>query len=218
MAPEEELELDRRLRRRFLGFAVAFALLGLLMFMWGWAEDRDDAQASKDTKALAGGIEELRHQLLEENIEPDVPPPEEITDGDVEVVPIPGPPGPQGERGPSGEPGPRGLTGPPGAAGAPGAAGTAGPAGETGETGATGAAGEPGATGEPGTVGATGPQGETGATGPVGPAGPAGIGIADVQVVEVAERECHLIVTLTDGTRIDAGAIDCPEPPVVEVP
>ena len=69
--------------------------------------------------------------------------------------------------------------------------------------------GPQGPQGETGATGPQGPQGETGATGPQGPAGTNGTDGSDgVSVTNVAVTQTnHLIVTLSNGTTIDAGEI-----------
>jgi hypothetical protein len=165
----------------------------------------DRAEANRATaEVLARQLEALGEKPV---VEPDTP-------DDVLIAPRPSIPGP---RGPQGPPGRDGRDGAPCTPTNPMCIGPTGP------TGATGASGEPGATGPQGEPGATGPQGEPGATGPqgepgaTGPQGPAGVSVTNVQVVEVAMNECHLIVTLSDSTQIDAGTIDCPEPPLVPI-
>lgn len=74
-----------------------------------------------------------------------------------------------------------------------------------GARGEPGPQGEPGARGEPGPQGLPGPSGERGArgeTGPAGPQGEPGVGIANVKIVG-----SNLIVTLTNGSTIDAGSL-----------
>lgn len=218
---------QKALERRVLGaiaagILVAMAAVALVIWVFVVSDRAKDAEETADTAteglaAVAEALDVTRSQVEDLGEEPVAPPAEEIvedvdTGGDPVLIP-----GPQGERGPRGETGvtgPPGIDGKDGAAGLPGppgATGPTGPAGETGATGETGLTGETGATGEPGPIGPAGPQGETGAT---GAAGPAGVGIADIQVVQVDAKECHLIVILTDGTRIDAGAVDCPTPPI----
>ena len=84
-----------------------------------------------------------------------------------------------------------------------------------GPTGATGPQGPQGPQGETGAQGPTGATGATGATGPQGPTGPAGADGADgadgVSVVNVSVNASnHLIVTLSSGLSVDAGAINVP--------
>ena len=89
------------------------------------------------------------------------------------------------------------------AAGATGAQGATGNTGAQGETGATGAQGETGAAGAQGETGAAGAQGETGATGAQGETGAAGRGIETAKL----DENGHLIITYSDGTSEDAGAV-----------
>ena len=69
--------------------------------------------------------------------------------------------------------------------------------------------GPQGYTGPQGATGPQGPQGPTGATGPQGPTGPAGAdGNDGVSITNVAiDGNQHLIVTLSDGSSIDAGSV-----------
>jgi len=63
--------------------------------------------------------------------------------------------------------------------------------------------------GNTGPQGPQGPQGPTGATGPQGPTGPSGAdGNDGVSITNVAiDGNSHLIVTLSDGSSIDAGSV-----------
>ena len=72
--------------------------------------------------------------------------------------------------------------------------------------GPTGPRGYPGNTGP---QGPQGPQGPTGATGPQGPTGPTGAdGNDGVSITNVTiDGNSHLIVTLSDGSTIDAGSV-----------
>lgn len=88
----------------------------------------------------------------------------------------------------------------PGVSGRPGPSGTQGPPGPAGPSGPAGASGVPGPAG---------PGGASGPDGPAGDPGPAGTGVAGVAI----DADCHLLVTLTEGTVIDAGAVVCPAPP-----
>lgn len=72
--------------------------------------------------------------------------------------------------------------------------------------------GPQGYTGPQGATGPQGPQGPTGATGAQGPQGPTGPAGADgndgVSITNVAiDGNSHLIVTLSDGSTIDAGSV-----------
>ncbi|MBQ6663397.1 MAG: collagen-like protein, partial [Firmicutes bacterium] len=122
--------------------------------------------------------------------------------------------GEQGIQGETGEQGEKGETGEQGIQGESGAAGQQGEKGEKGDKGDTGEKGEKGDTGEKGEKGDTGAQGERGATGATGATGQQGekgekgkdgkdgAGIADMKIEDGA-----LIVTLTNGTVINAGQI-----------
>ena len=82
------------------------------------------------------------------------------------------------------------VTGPPGLAG------------DTGATGATGAAGPLGATG------ATGPKGDTGSVGPQGIQGEVGAtGAAGISITAAVVTNGNLIITRSDGSTINAGAV-----------
>lgn len=78
--------------------------------------------------------------------------------------------------------------------------GTAGPKGDTGETGAAGPKGDKGDKGDAGETGPAGPQGSKGDKGDKGDDG------VNVTAVEV-NTDNHLIVTLSDESELDAGAI-----------
>jgi hypothetical protein len=212
-------DMEERFRRRLIW---QLAVAGLVLIVLGVLAYRSWFVGNEADEELTAAVTELRAQVQDLGGTPVVPPAEDITGDETQVVPIPGPPGPEGERGlqgPEGRPGRDGRTGEPCqpsnplCVGPPGPPGPSGPEGATGLTGGTGEAGATGATGE------SGPAGPTGATGPEGPAGPAGVSITNVQIVENPERECHLIVSLSDGTTIDAGRIDCPRPPIIpEIP
>lgn len=89
------------------------------------------------------------------------------------------------------------IQGPQGPKGDKGDTGTQGPQGIQGETGAQGPQGIQGIQGE------QGPKGDTGATGATGAQGPQGVSITNVAI----NASNHLIVTLSNGTTIDAGEI-----------
>lgn len=97
-----------------------------------------------------------------------------ITDEEIDVDGLIGPPGPEGPEGPQGDPGPEGPAGPPGEAGSEGPEGPAGPAGLQGDPGPEGADGEPGAVGQTGPQGEPGVPGEEGVSGEQGPQGSSG--------------------------------------------
>jgi hypothetical protein len=114
------------------------------------------------------------------------------------TVAIPGPSGKAGpagvgDTGPSGAPGSAGLPGP--GSTLPGPAGTPGPPGADGNPGQNGVGGDPGQPGPDGVPGADGVNGVDGR------------GIATARIVD-----CRLVLTLTDGTDLDAGAVPCATP------
>ena len=120
----------------------------------------------------------------------------------------------QGRPGPTGAIGPAGPTG---AVGPAGSVGPAGPAGAIGPAGAVGPAGAAGATGPAGSIGPAGPTGTVGPTGPAGPAGAAGAtGSAGVSVTATSINNTtgHLLVSLSNGTTVDAGLLPPPLVPV----
>jgi Collagen triple helix repeat (20 copies) len=190
--PEQELidaeRLDRRLRRRFLGFAAGLGVIGALSLWWGISEDIDDDRNEEDIQALGAATNELRDQVetlciespeLDPNsteCQPVAPPAEDIVDSEV-VQAIAGPEGPPGPRGEPGRPGADGadssVPGPPGPPGLDGKEGQIGSPGPPGVQGAPGEEGVAGSPGSPGPEGSPGPVGEPGATGPPGPTGPA---------------------------------------------
>lgn len=73
-----------------------------------------------------------------------------------------------------------------------------------GDRGDIGPKGEKGATGTTGAVGATGAAGPSGAKGDTGPKGDKGISIEQVRL----DFDNHLVITLSDGSEIDAGEIN----------
>ena len=96
-----------------------------------------------------------------------------------------------------------------GAVGPRGADGADGQDGVTGPQGPIGPAGKDGADGLNGTNGIDGADGETG---PAGPAGQDGVGVANASI----DENGHLVLTLTDGSTINAGQVrDVPDPPSV---
>lgn len=101
--------------------------------------------------------------------------------------------GPQGATGPAGPQGAPGEQGPPGVQGEPGVQGPPGEMGPQGEPGPAGPQGEPGIQG---------PAGEPGEPGMQGPAGEAGVGVSSVSL-----DNDSLLVTLTNGDVINAGAM-----------
>ena len=134
--------------------------------------------------------------------------------------------GPQGEKGDTGDQGPqgeKGETGAQGPQGEKGETGAQGPQGEKGDTGAQGPQGEKGETGNNGvgilkiekistvglvdtyiiiyTDGTTSTFSVT--NGQDGNSGATGVGIVDAYI----NSEIHLILVLSDGTKIDAGYV-----------
>lgn len=192
--------------------AIGMALLLVLgLNAYGDLSERADRArerselSSAERQRLAEDIDTLRAQLLEEGIAPAAPPagPDPVLPEEAIVIR-----GERGEPGVVGPRGPRGFPGPPGLPGAdsdvPGPQGPPGPPGES-VTGPPGPAGESitGPPGPPGPAGADstvpGPPGPQGPAGADGADGADGRGIASV-AVEGDVRDCHLIVTYTDGT------------------
>lgn len=99
----------------------------------------------------------------------------QISGGDGEYVPVPGPPGPQGPEGPQGP------------------KGDPGPQGEQGEAGPQGPAGEPGPQGEPGPTGPQGPKGDPGDTPYIGENGNWWIGGKDTGVAATGSGDVEVI-------------------------
>lgn len=110
-----------------------------------------------------------------------------------------GPTGPKGDTGQDGREGPQGVQG---ERGQQGEQGPAGQDGKDGKDGQPGRDGLPGAVGQQGPAGVQGPKGETGAQGPAGPAGKDGVSITNVAITAG-----KLIITKSDGTTVDAGAV-----------
>ena len=108
--------------------------------------------------------------------------------------------GPQGEQGPTGDKGDQGIAGP---QGEQGVAGPAGPIGEQGLAGPTGPKGDTGAQGPQGIQGLKGDQGVAGPTGPKGANGSDGVGVSQTTI----DAEGNLIITLTNGSEINAGQV-----------
>ena len=104
---------------------------------------------------------------------------------------IQGPEGPQGEQGVAGPAGPKGDTG------------SQGPQGLKGDVGLTGATGAVGQKGDTGAQGLQGEQGVAGPTGPKGDTGSDGVGVSQTTI----DADGNLIVTLTNGSEINAGQV-----------
>lgn len=153
------------------GLGVAFILIDREVSY------REQATAEADLRGealsvMSGNVRALRAQVEAAGETPVAPDPTEAVDdleARIEVpVPIPGPPGPQGE------PGKSGPSGSPGTSGADGSDGTSGVDGVPGAAGPTGPAGPPGVQGEPGPAGPQGEPGPAGADGRDGQACPTG--------------------------------------------
>jgi hypothetical protein len=122
-----------------------------------------------------------------------------------------GPQGPEGNVGPQGLAGADGAIGPQGEQGPQGAAGIQGPArpqGPLGPQGLQGLTGLQGLQGLPGAAGVDGAQGPAGTQGPAGPAGNNGaVGLDGVGIASARIEAGILILTLTDSTELNAGAV-----------
>lgn len=126
-----------------------------------------------------------------------------------------GPQGPQGEQGPKGDTGSTGPQGPQGIQGEPFTYDDFTPEQLEALTGPQGPQGLQGPQGEPFTyedftpqqledlTGPQGPKGDTGPQGLQGVQGEPGVGIVNISV----DEDGDLIITLTDGTEIDAGKV-----------
>jgi len=79
-----------------------------------------------------------------------------------------------------------------------------GPEGPQGPQGPQGAAGERGERGPKGDPGVKGESGSEGPQGPQGEAGEAGVSVVDAQI----DIDKHLVLTLSNGEEIDAGALE----------
>lgn len=172
--------LARRWRSVLLA-CVLIALAGAVLIIWTRidSESRRADQLADEAdlrgtavSTLAGDVRALRAQVQAKGGTPVAPDPSSavrnLPDRTAVPVPIPGPPGPQGD---SGLPGVDGQPGPTGSPGATGAAGIPGAAGVDGQTGPAGPAGPPGAQGDPGVAGPAGPAGKDGADGQTCPSG-----------------------------------------------
>ena len=103
----------------------------------------------------------------------------------------------EGLKGPKGDAGETGPAGPQGLQGEKGLQGEAGPAGPQGIQGEAGPKGDPGEAGPKGDAGEQGPKGADGAKGADAPT---------ITTMAINENN-HLVVTLSDSTTIDAGAM-----------
>ena len=112
-----------------------------------------------------------------------------------------------GSDGVDGDTGPRGASGEAGKRGERGSVGKTGIQGLTGDSGASGVdgrAGSRGIHGLTGDAGLQGPRGLRGFRGPKGDDGNDGVGVASAKVDQKTRR---LIITLTNGVKIDAGIV-----------
>ncbi|MEP6477859.1 MAG: hypothetical protein ABJB03_00580 [Rhodoglobus sp.] len=138
------------------GLVIACFLIGAaaaIIFIVQAGHDRDNAAAIQQQQGetidnLASALDESRHQLQDNGLNPVAPPSSEL-------VPVPGPAGEPGTAGAQGPQGPRGfdghdgIDGKDGAPGAPGTTGLDGATGPQGDPGPAGAPGNPGADGQP---------------------------------------------------------------------
>ena len=111
-----------------------------------------------------------------------------------------GPQGATGDVGPQGDDGPQGDAGGDGVDGSDGERGQDGIDGIDGTNGNDGADGRDGSDGRNGTNGIDGTQGERGQD---GIDGESGVGVDTAQI----DKRGHLIITLDDGRKIDAGKV-----------
>ena len=111
--------------------------------------------------------------------------------------------GVQGEKGDQGEQGIQGVQGEKGDKGDQGEQGIQGVQGEKGDAGADGASGQNGTNGINGKNGVNGQDGQNGQDGKDGQDGTAGRGIDNAMI----DNDGYLILTMTDGTTINAGLV-----------
>ena len=111
--------------------------------------------------------------------------------------------GDQGEKGDQGEQGIQGVQGEKGDKGDQGEQGIQGDQGEKGDAGADGASGQNGTNGINGKNGVNGQDGQNGQDGKDGQDGTAGRGIDNAMI----DNDGYLILTMTDGTTINAGLV-----------
>lgn len=197
-----ELVLYRN-RRLLLLTAVLLVLGGgvalSLILIGREADARRELATEADLRGtavstLAGDVRALREQVLGEGEIPVAPDPttavEDLPDRAEVPVPIPGPPGADGEDGVDGEPGATGSPGSDGRNGADGQPGAVGPSG------AVGPAGPPGPQGEPGPAG---PQGEAGADGADGVDGEDGQSCPEGYSLQAPSYDEDALVCRKDG-------------------
>ena len=111
--------------------------------------------------------------------------------------------GVQGEKGDKGDQGEQGIQGVQGEKGDQGEQGIQGVQGEKGDAGADGASGQNGTNGINGKNGVNGQDGQNGQDGKDGQDGAAGRGIDNAMI----DNDGYLILTMTDGTTINAGLV-----------
>ena len=111
--------------------------------------------------------------------------------------------GVQGEKGDKGNQGEQGIQGVQGEKGDQGEQGIQGVQGEKGDAGADGASGQNGTNGINGKNGVNGQDGQNGQDGKDGQDGAAGRGIDNAMI----DNDGYLILTMTDGTTINAGLV-----------
>ena len=111
--------------------------------------------------------------------------------------------GEKGDKGDQGEQGIQGVQGEKGDKGDQGAQGIQGVQGEKGDAGADGASGQNGTNGINGKNGVNGQDGQNGQDGKDGQDGTAGRGIDNAMI----DNDGYLILTMTDGTTINAGLV-----------
>ena len=111
--------------------------------------------------------------------------------------------GVQGEKGDKGDQGEQGIQGVQGDKGDQGEQGIQGVQGEKGDAGADGASGQNGTNGINGKNGVNGQDGQNGQDGKDGQDGTAGRGIDNAMI----DNDGYLILTMTDGTTINAGLV-----------
>ena len=111
--------------------------------------------------------------------------------------------GEKGDKGDQGEQGDKGVQGEKGDKGDQGEQGIQGVQGEKGDAGADGASGQNGTNGINGKNGVNGQDGQNGQDGKDGQDGAAGRGIDNAMI----DNDGYLILTMTDGTTINAGLV-----------
>ncbi|MEH0423109.1 collagen-like protein [Streptomyces sp. B21-083] len=212
---------ERTIVQHWRGLATLCAIVALFGIAWAtWhrvdadrtASDRRYTAVAQEAdkrgtavSTLAGDVRALRAQVQAQGETPVAPDPTkavaDLPDRAEVPVPIPGPPGPEGEPGS------------PGPSGSPGQDGTDG----VGSPGPTGAAGTDGAAGSPGSPGPAGPQGGPGPAGPQGEQGPPGAAGRDGQTcpdgysLQAPADDPDALVCRRDGAP-NPGSSDAPGP------